>query len=263
MGTFFDCHTHTEFSSCAEDVSLRGYVEIAETTTQQFAITDHSAQIFYPPDQPWGFWGDQVYELFEASREGGRKRLDGYINTIRDAQCGGMLVGTELDVLPDGRKVFPDDLLKTLDLITGAVHSMPTLRDERPIDEVYDEFRFQVTALAGHGMDVLVHPFRLLLSGDVPVNDELLEWTVQTAAERGFALEINSHKQFPEHDLAMVRRALDLGVTIAIGTDSHRTEEFGDFSYHEQILREAGLTPDDWYAYLLAPPRATQEAAAK
>jgi len=105
---FFDCHTHTEFSSCAEDVTLQGYVEIAETTSRSFAITDHSAQIFYPPDKRWGFWSEDAVELFEANQESGRERIEHYIRTVRDAQCGGMLVGTELDVLGDGRKVFPD-----------------------------------------------------------------------------------------------------------------------------------------------------------
>lgn len=237
----FDCHTHTEFSSCAEDVTLAGYAQRARAGAG-FAITDHSAQIYYPPDNRWGFWSEQAYELFAASEEGGRQRIAHYIDTCRAAQCGRMLVGTELDVLPDGRMVFPADLLGTLDLVVGAVHSMPTLRAKRPLAEILAEFRFQVEALAGHGMQALVHPYRLLLAAEVPVDDELIRWTVATAADAGFALEINSHKQFPDHDLTMVRLALEAGVPIAIGTDTHRWSEFGDFSYHERILESAGLS---------------------
>ncbi|MFP4250641.1 MAG: PHP domain-containing protein [Armatimonadota bacterium] len=259
---FFDCHTHTEFSACAEDVTLQGYVEIARESSQQFAITDHSAQMFYPQDNKWGFWTDEAVAIFEANREAGDRRIREYVKTIREAQCGGMFVGIELDVLPDGRKVFPDGLLGSLDVIGGAVHSMQTLRHERPVDEVYEEFRGQVDALAGHGMDVLVHPYRLLLADEVPVTEELLDWTVSCALDRGFALEINAHKQFPREDVAMVRMALERGVTIAIGTDTHRTEEFGDFTYHEQILREAGLDPASWDRHLFRPA-AAQEAAAK
>ncbi|MFW5867511.1 MAG: PHP domain-containing protein [Armatimonadota bacterium] len=263
MGTFFDCHTHTEFSACAEDVTLQGYVEIARTSAQQFAITDHSAQMFYPPEHKWGFWTDDAVALFEANREAGDARIAHYIETIRAAQCGGMLVGTELDVLPDGRKVFPDGLLDSLDIVLGAVHSMTTLRHERPAEEVHEEFRTQVEALARHEMDVLVHPYRLILAAEIPVTDELLDWTVRTALDRGFALEINSHKQFPDVDLRMVRLALDLGATIAIGTDTHRTEEFGDFSYHERILREAGLSAETWDAHLFRPGAASDEVAAE
>lgn len=260
---FFDCHTHTEFSSCAEDVTLQGYVEIARTTSQQFAITDHSAQIFYPPEQRWGFWTEDAVELFESNQQAGCERIEHYIETIRAAQCGGMLVGTELDVLPDGRKVFPDGLLGELDIIAGAVHSMPTLRNERPAVDVYEEFRNQVRALARHGMHVLVHPFRLILAAEVPVTDDLLEWTVGIAEDFDFALEINSHKQFPECDLRMARLALEQGATIAVGTDTHRVEEFGDFTYHEEILHAAGLSAGEFTSHLFEPPRAAQEAAAK
>jgi len=131
------------------------------------------------------------------------------------------------------------------------------------VDEVHDEFRFQVEALARHGMQVLVHPFRLILSADVPVTEELLDWTVRFARDAGFALEINSHKQFPDCDLRMVRLALERGVTIAIGTDTHRTAEFGDFTYHEQILRRAGLTEQTRHTHLFRPAPDTQEAVAK
>ncbi len=260
--SFCDCHTHTEFSACAEDVTLRGYSEIARTTSLSFAVTDHSAQIFYPPDNRWGFWSDNAVELFESCRDGGRERILDYIAAIRAAQCGGMLVGTELDVLPDGRKVFPEGLLSTLDVVLGAVHAMPTIRHERPLDEVHAEFRFQVEALAGHGMEVLAHPYRLLLGAEVPVSDELLAWSVRFAADAGFALEINSHKQHPDCDVAMTRVAAEAGVPIAIGTDTHRRSEFGDFSYHVDILERAGLPPASWPRHLWRPAAPAREAAA-
>jgi len=95
-----------------------------------------------------------------------------------------------------------------------------------------------------------VHPYRLLLAAEVPVDDGLIRWTVDTAAAAGFALEINSHKQFADHDLAMVRLALEAGVPIALGTDTHRWSEFGDFSYHEQLLERAGLGAADRARYL-------------
>ncbi len=260
---FFDCHTHTEFSSCAEDVTLEAYTEIAATTASAFAVTDHSAQIFYSPDNRWGFWSDEALPLFEEHREGGEERIAEYIAAVRDAQCGGMQVGIELDVLPDGRKVFPDGLLETLDVVGGAVHSMPALRHSRPVEEIHAEFRRQVEALASHGIDVLVHPYRLILAADVPVPEDLQRWTTMMAREAGFALEINSHYQFPEHDVRMVRFALEVGATIAIGTDSHRMEEFGDFSYHEQIMRKAGLTPETWQPHIFRARTRQHEAAAE
>ncbi len=259
---FCDCHTHSEFSACAEDVTLEGYAARAGDGSLHFAITDHSAQIFYPPEHRWGFWSDDAVELFEGCRAQGRRRIIEYVAAVRAVQRGNMLVGTELDVLPDGRMVFPEGVLGSLDVVLGAVHSMPTLRHERPLDEVYAEFRFQVKALAGYGMDVLVHPYRLLLGADVPVGAELIEWTVRCAAERGFALEINSHKRYVETDLAMIRAALEADVPLAIGTDTHRWSEFGDFSYHVEILQRAGLPEESWPRILWRPRQRRREAAA-
>ncbi|MEA3402615.1 MAG: PHP domain-containing protein [Armatimonadota bacterium] len=258
----FDCHTHSEFSSCAEDVSLQGYSKRALSTDIAFAVTDHSAHIFYPPGNRWGFWTDDAEALFEAGRPAARQRVLDYIRAARAAQRGRMLVGIELDVLPDGRKVFPEGLLGTLDVVLGAVHSMPTLRHQGRPEEIEAEFRFQVQALAGHGMQVLAHPWRLLLAADVPLSEELLCWTVATARDRGFALEINSHKQYPAEDLRMTRLAAEMGVPLAVGTDTHRWSEFGDFSYHVAILRQAGLPEERWDSHLWRPARPVGEAAA-
>ena len=243
---FTDCHVHTEASSCAEDVTLQGYADFARTSDMVFAITDHSAHIFYPPTNAWSFWTDDAVPLYEASLDAGRERVESYLRGVRRAQCGGMLVGTELDVLPDGRPVFPEDLLRSLDVVLGAVHSLPTVRARRPLPEVVAEYKSQARALADLGMDILAHPFRVTLGEGYPLPDHLLEWLVALAADAGFALEINSHKQYPDEDLKMMRLALEAGVTLATGTDTHRSSEFGDFSYHAEMLTQAGLAAEQW-----------------
>jgi DNA polymerase (family 10) len=259
---FTDCHVHTEYSACAEDVSLQRYAEFARTSDLVFAITDHSAHVFYPPGKAWAFWSEDAVPIYEANLEAGRERVERYLRQVRSLQRGGMLVGTELDVLPDGRLVFPEDELKGLDVVLGAVHSLPALRQKRPLTEVVTEYKFQAETLAAVGMEVLAHPFRLILGEGHPVPDGLMAWLVELARDAGFALEINSHKQFPDEDLAMTRLALEAGVTLATGTDAHRWSEFGDFSYHARMLEQAGLSPDQWPDVLWRyQPRAGQAAA--
>lgn len=258
---FIDLHVHSEYSSCAEDVSVAWWVELARGGAR-FALTDHSAHIFFPPDRKWGLWTDEARALFEANREAGAERIRAYLRHVRSVQCGGMLIGTELDIMPDGRVVCPQELLGTLDVVLGAVHAMPTIRHQRPPEEVEAEFRFQVQTFAQLGVHALAHPFRILLAADYPVSDELLAWTVQVAADAGMALEINNHKPFPEHDVAMVRLALERGAKLVVGTDAHRRAEFGEFSYHEQILQRAGVDAALWRQVSWRPTLSAASAAA-
>ena len=259
---FIDTHTHSEYSACGEDVTVAGYADIARTTDNIFALTDHSAHLYFPPDRKWGFWSDEADEMFEACREDGPRRVREYLDYVRSLQCGGMLIGVELDIMPDGRIVYDEDMLGGLDVVLGAVHSMPTIRRKRLVAEVEDEFRFQTRRLGEIGVHALVHPFRQLLGSGYEVGEELMRWTVQTAADAGMALEINSHKVFPDHDLAMVRMALEAGVQLSIGTDAHRWAEFGGFSYHRDILDQAGVDEDTWPEVIWTPQLPVALAAA-
>lgn len=250
---FFDCHCHTERSDCSEDVSLEMYVNIARESDAVFAITDHSAHIFYPPESPWAFWGEGAEALFEECHAEGMARCAQYVEDLRAAQTGGMLVGVELDALPDGRVVFDPDVLSELDFIIGAVHGIRALAAEAPLPVLVDEYKTRTLRLCELGVHALAHPFRewRQKQRDVPV--AIIEWLVETALDAGVALELNCHYKVPECDLPMLRLCVEAGVPIAIGTDAHRAAEFGDFSYHEALLRQAGVTDADGPALLAAP----------
>jgi histidinol phosphatase-like PHP family hydrolase len=254
---FFDCHCHTERSACAEDVSLAMYVERASQGAPPFVITDHSAHLFYPADMKWAFWGDEASEIFEANRSAGMARCADYVSWLRSAQTSGMLVGVELDVFYDGRLVFDPTLLPELDFIIGAVHGMRTLNNEQPLEQVVDELKTRTLHLAEAGMTALAHPFREWKQKNRDVPLWVIEWLVDTAADAGFAPELNCHYKVPEADLEMVKLCVERGVPIAIGTDTHRSYEFGDFSYHEEILQQAGIEPGRWETVLLPAPNVT------
>jgi len=255
---FFDCHCHTERSACAENVSLAMYVELAARGNAPFAITDHSAHLFYPPEAKWAFWGDDADLLFREHYDAGIARCADYVAWLREAQTGQMLVGVELDVFYDGRLVFDPQLLSELDFIIGAVHGIRALNRELPLEDVVDELKTRTLHLAEAGADAIAHPFRewKQKKRDVPI--EVVEWLVDTARDGDFALELNCHYKVPEADLAMVALCVERGVPIAIGTDTHRAHEFADFSYHEEILRQAGVSPDQWDAVLLTVPTAAR-----
>ena len=237
-----DCHTHTEYSDCAEDVTLAGYRDFAAQNPLVFAVTDHSAQLLYPPDNKWGFWRENADEVWERCYDEGCQRIRDYLADVRHHQCGGMLVGIELDIHHDGLLAFPEDELPGLDIVLGAAHRLRTAEAGAPAREIVAEYQRQTRWLLEKGAQVIAHPFRQILSPRHPVEPDrrLIEWVVSVADEFGAAIEINSHKQFWDLDVALAKLALETGVRLAAGTDCHRWSEFGDFAYHLQVAEAAG-----------------------
>lgn len=249
----FDCHVHTLRSACGEDITDQWLFSQARTRDLCFAVTDHTMHLYYEPEIAWAMYRDDAIELFAARRDSGRERILRYLADLRSGECPNLLVGVELDVLPDGQIMFPDDIRDALDICLGAHHLLPTASQKAPPAEVDSEFRQQTTWLLEYGVDVLAHPFRIVLSANYEVGEELIAWTVALARAHNTALEINSHKPFPDHDVAMVREAVRAGVRLACGTDAHNSREFGVFDYHRDIFARAGLTDDQASALLFTP----------
>lgn len=249
----FDCHVHTQRSACGEDITDEWLFQQARTRDLCFAVTDHTMHLYYEPEIAWAMYREDAIELFEARKAVGRERIVRYMEDLRSGDCPNLLVGVELDVLPDGQFMFPDDLRPQLDLCLGAVHVLPSAGAEGDPSAVEAEQRQQTLWLMQYKVDVLAHPFRTMLSSGYQVGERLVCWTVEQAAEHGVALEVNSHKLYPHHDLLMVRRCAELGVRLACGSDAHNRREFGVFEYQLEIFQEVGLS-DGQLAELLFTP---------
>ena len=253
MPIAFDCHVHTQRSACGEDITDEWLFAQAHDRDLCFAVTDHSMHMYYEPEIAWAMYREDAIALFEARRASGRERIARYLEDMRRGHCPNLLVGVELDVLPDGQFMFPEDLRGELDLCLGAHHMLPGVSAKADRDVVEAEYRQEAVWLLEYGVDILAHPFRILLSAGYEVDDDLLTWTVAQAAAYDTALEINSHKPFPAHDVPMVREAVRQGVRLVCGTDAHNTREFGVFGYHRDILELAGLDETQWDEHLFTP----------
>ncbi|MEN6546110.1 MAG: PHP domain-containing protein [Armatimonadia bacterium] len=239
----FDCHVHTTRSACGENITDEWLSEQA-LNGFSFAVTDHSMHMYYEPEIAWALLREDSVELFTERVAKGRDNTLRYIEDIRGCNRDHMHVGVELDVMYNGQIMLADDLRDQLDIIVGGVHFLPTIAHEAPLPEIIDQFQAETLWLLEYGVDVLAHPFRILRGKDLPVDDDLVHWTVEQAQKYGAALEINSHKIIREHDVLMTRLALERGLKLAIGTDAHNTREFGGFAYHQEILQAAGVQPD-------------------
>jgi DNA polymerase (family 10) len=253
MQISFDCHVHTRRSACGEDITDEWLFEQAACGELCFAVTDHTMHLYYEPEIAWAMYGEGAIELFEARRESGRETIARYIEDLRRGGHPNLLVGVELDVLPDGQIMFADDLRAELDICLGAVHLLLSASRQESLEAVEAEQHEQTLRLLGYGVDVLAHPFRTMLGDGYEVREELIVWTVAQAAAHGAALEVNGHKAYPERDVAMVRRCAELGVRVACGSDAHHTREFGVFDYHRGIFAQARLTDEQAEGLLFTP----------
>jgi len=79
-------------------------------------------------------------------------------------------------------------------------------------------------AIANPHVDVIGHPTGRILNRR-PGADLDMEAVFRAAAEHGTILEINSGPDRLDLDAAHVRRALELGVDLAINSDAHHPDE--------------------------------------
>jgi len=148
-----------------------------------------------------------------------------------------LLAGVEVEVRADGSLDLPDKALAELDLVVASVHS--GLRQGRE----------QVTARAIAAMrnphvDILAHPTGRLI-GHREGADMDIEAILQTAVESGTAVEVNAHPLRLDLNDAGVRRAVELGVTLAIDSDAHDAAAFDLLRFGVATARRGWAAPAD------------------
>ena len=130
-----------------------------------------------------------------------------------------VLAGSECDILPDGRLDYPDQVLAELDLVIGAVHT----RFKQSKREMTKRI---CTALANPHVHVLGHPTGRLLGARDPYALDLDE-VLRAAKRHNKAVEVNGYPDRLDLCDVHARRARDLGVLLAIGTDTHMLDHLG------------------------------------
>ncbi len=213
-----DLHVHSDWSD--GHVSLRELAELARRLKYSYlAICDHSQSARYARGMTPEQLGQQIEEI---------DRLNRGLRGIK------LLKGTEVDILADGRLDFPDDLLKKLDIVVGSVHS---------------GFRKNVTermlkAMENPHLDIIGHPSGRLISGregyDVDLNKVLAG-----AKKFGKALELNAFYDRLDLNELYLKKAKDLGILVALGTDTHSAAGLQMMRFGVGIARRAWLEKRD------------------
>jgi len=216
-----DLHAHTNWSDGAG--TLAEMAGAARALGYRYlAISDHT--------QSLGITGGLGPDRLRAQRA----EIDALNREWHDFT---LLHGCELEIKADGSLDLPDEVLAQLDFIVASVHS--SLRQERT----------QITqrvmnALRNPYVDVIGHPSGRIL-GQREESGVDLEAVIQAAAETGTALEVNSIPARLDLDDVHVRRAVGLGVRIAISSDAHHPGGLESLPYGLATARRGWATARD------------------
>ncbi len=216
-----DLHAHTDWSDGAGTLA-----EMAEAAQERgyryLVISDHT--------QSLGIANGLTPERLRAQRV--------EIDTLNEQWDGfALLQGCELEIKADGSLDFTNEVLAELDFIVASVHS--SLRQER----------VQITARVMNALhcpyvDVIGHPSGRIL-GQREESAVDLDSVIQGAAETSTALEVNSIPARLDLDDVHVRRALELGVRIAINSDAHHPGGLDSLPFGLATARRGWATASD------------------
>jgi DNA polymerase (family 10) len=191
-----DLHAHTEWSD--GHYPLERLIEAAQARGYEYIIvSDHSKSTTIA-----GGLG-----VDELRAQGAKIRELQPRYTIR------ILTGSECDILEDGTMDFPDEVLAELDVVLAAVHSRFKQSREAMTARI-------VRALANPHVDILVHPTGRRIGSREPYDVDM-EAVLATARTHGKAIEINSSPERLDLSDVHARRAAEVGIPIAISTDTH------------------------------------------
>ncbi|MBI2886557.1 MAG: DNA polymerase/3'-5' exonuclease PolX [Chloroflexi bacterium] len=215
-----DLHAHTEWSdghttieAMAEAARARGY--------QYLAITDHSAGLGIAR----GLAPERLREQLKIIRELNQS----YAGSFR------ILTGSEVDIRADGTLDFPDDLLAELDVVVASVHSAMGQDLVKMTDRV-------LRAMANPHMDIFGHPTTRLIGQRDPIQLDI-EAVFQAALATHTALEVNASPSRLDLKDAHVRRAVELGIPLAISTDAHHPDQLAQMPYGVATARRGWAEP--------------------
>jgi DNA polymerase (family X) len=216
-----DLHVHTKWSDGAHTIA-----EIAEAAKAAglcyLAVTDHSQTLGIARGLTPERLADQAREIkaFNAEYEDFK-----------------VLCGTEMDIQGDGTLDFPDSVLKKLDVVVASIHSGFGFPRDKMTARI-------AAAMRNPYVSIIAHPTGRLI-GERDGYDVDMEQLLQIAKETGTAMEINSYPLRLDLADKYVKRAKELGVAIAINSDSHVKSQFATLAYGVSVAQRGWLEKGD------------------
>jgi len=227
-----ELHSHSTWSDGTSTIREMAQAAIARGK-KVLAITDHSGSL--------GVAGGLSIEDLHKQRE--------EIRAVQ-AELGDALVllqGSEVEIRADGTLDYPDEVLAELDIVVASLHS--SLR--QPREQVTERL---INAIRNPHVDIIGHPTGRMIPNREGADLDM-EAVLAAAKESGVVLEINAHPARLDLDDVYARRAIGMGIPLAINTDAHSPSDMDLLHFGVATARrawvEAGQVVNTWDAEAL------------
>lgn len=220
-----DLHVHTKASDGGYTIE-----EMARYAVNKgydyIAITDHSKAVGVAHGLDEKRLLDQMKEIDKINDKFKKEGVEFRV-----------LKGTEVDIRMDGSLDLDPEVLSRLDVVVGAVHSGFTM----PEDEMTKRIE---KALSTGLVDILAHPSGRLINKREPYKLDMAK-LFRKAKEHNAAMEINAYPARLDLSDINAKLARDLGVMMAVSTDSHNKTHMENIRYGIANARRGWLEKKD------------------
>jgi len=148
-----------------------------------------------------------------------------------------ILAGAEVDILPDGRLDYSDEVLKQFDIVLASIHSNFKMDKDKMTARI-------VRAMENKHVNIFTHPTGRLIGEREPYAMDMEE-VLQAAKKHNVAIEINAHPQRLDLTDVHCMRAKELGVKVVISTDAHSVDQLELMQYGVITARRGWLEKKD------------------
>ena len=216
-----DLHVHSEYSD--GNNSLREISKAGKKLNYEYIlITDHSQSLHIARGLTSEKLEKQIEEIDKINKE---------IKGIT------LLKGSEVDIKNDGSLDLPDSILKKLDTVNVSIHSGFKQDEDTMTGRVLD-------AMDNPYVSIFSHPTGRLI-GERDAYNINIKKVLKKAEEKNIALEINAHYTRLDLNDINSRRAKEMGVKLAIGTDAHKIEQLWMMKFGVSVARRGWLEKKD------------------
>ena len=216
-----DLHVHTKWSDGSATIKEMA-VAAQKHGWEYIAICDHSKSLGIARGLNEDELRSQMAEIERVNRE-----LDG-ITVLRGSEC---------DIKRDGSLDLSNDVLKDLDFMVASIHSGFKASREEMTERL-------VKAMHNEYVSTIGHPTGRLLQKR-PGYQLDFERVFEVAAEQGVMMEICAYPDRLDLDDVNCRAAMERGVKLSFGTDSHATSHFDFMQMGVSVARRGWLEKDD------------------